>query len=545
MGVFRCSSKINERKSELLISLITGSINDIDRVGKELPADALEKIKKKIILYDTTQTEFINESYEKKVIRIQGLAGTGKTELLLRRMVELYTQDKDSKIAFTCFNKVLAADIEKRIPEFFNFMKVDEQILWQERLFVMSSWGSNSQKYSGMYRFICYNYNVPFFTYGHYSFDYLCNKTLEELNGQKDFEPFFDYMLVDECQDFPESFFKLCEKVTRKKIYLAGDIFQNIFDNGQANKTEPDFLLNKCYRTDPKTLMFAHSLSLGLMETPHLGWLDDEAWQACGYQIEKHNNEYTFSRQPIKRFEDLKEENIKSIELIVDDSDNYIKKIIEIIKSIKKRYKSLLPGDIGIVFLENQNENYNLMDRLQLEIQRQLSFRVVKGYESKRKYENAVFISNRNNIKGLEFPFMICVATAPLKRNFIMRNALYMLLTRSFITSYLLLSDKNAEENIIQYNKTLEEITASERMTFAVPTDEEKKQMEKYNLNVTQANKSLEEILEEKLKERKGDSKLTEKALEMAKIALRGSDYSADDIEVIVEGVLNTLDTLK
>lgn len=320
MHIFKCVDELNERKSELLISLITGSINDIDRIGEELPTDALEKIKKKIILYDTTQTEFINENYEKKVIRIQGLAGTGKTELLLRRMVELYTQDKESKIAFTCFNKVLAADIEKRIPDFFNFMKVEEQILWHERLFVMSSWGSKGQVYSGMYRFICNKYSVPFFAFGQYTFDYLCSKTLEHLNNMRNFEPAFDYMLVDECQDFPESFFKLCEKITRKKLYLAGDIFQNIFDNEQTNKIEPDFLLNKCYRTDPKTLMFAHSLSLGLMERPQLGWLEDDAWEACGYLIDKLNSDYVFSRQPIQRFEDLKEENIKSIELIVDDT---------------------------------------------------------------------------------------------------------------------------------------------------------------------------------------------------------------------------------
>lgn len=545
MRIFRCTDNLNERKSELLISLITGSINDIDRIGAELPTNVLEKIKKKIILYDTTQTEFINESCEKKVIRIQGLAGTGKTELLLRRMVELYTQDKESKIAFTCFNKVLAADIEKRIPEFFNFMKVEEQILWKERLFVMSSWGSNSYAYSGMYRFICGHYNIPFFPFGQYSFDTLCQRTLEALKNKENFKPVFDYMLVDECQDFPESFFDLCEKVTSKKIYLAGDIFQNIFDNEQANKAEPDFLLNKCYRTDPKTLMFAHSLSLGLMETPQLGWLDDDAWKASGYQFEKSGNSYIFSRQPIKRFEDLKDENVKSIELIVEDTENYIKTIIEIVKGIKKKYKSLSPSDIGIVFLENQNENYTLMDKLKYEIQNQLSLRVIKGYELKRKYEGAVFISNCNNIKGLEFPFMICVATSPLNKNLTRRNSLYMLLTRSFITSYLLLSDKNSVENISKYKKTLNEITSTEKMTFAEPSDEEKAQMKKYILSVTRANKTLEQILEEKIKERNVDPKLAEKALGMAKIALRESDYSNEDIEIIIDSILSALVAIK
>ena len=40
--------------------------------------------------------------------------------------------------------------------------------------------------------------------------------------------------------------------VTRKKIYVAGDIFQSIFNIENLEKVNADFLLNKCYRTDPK-----------------------------------------------------------------------------------------------------------------------------------------------------------------------------------------------------------------------------------------------------------------------------------------------------
>ena len=79
-----------KRKSELLISLITGCINDINRVGILQPTSLLEQVKKKIILFDAEQTRFIYRDFPiKKIISVQGLSGTGKTELLLHKLKDL------------------------------------------------------------------------------------------------------------------------------------------------------------------------------------------------------------------------------------------------------------------------------------------------------------------------------------------------------------------------------------------------------------------------------------------------------------------------
>ena len=112
------------RKGEFLISLLTGSINDVQKTGIEYPETILEKIKRKIVLFDGDQTRFIYDEPHEKRITIQGLAGTGKTELLLHKIKEIYTQNDDVKIVFTCHNKILAENLRSRIPEFFNFMKV-------------------------------------------------------------------------------------------------------------------------------------------------------------------------------------------------------------------------------------------------------------------------------------------------------------------------------------------------------------------------------------------------------------------------------------
>ncbi len=63
-----------KRKSELLISLLTGSINDIDSIKDEVPQTILDKIKRKIVLFDGDQTRFIYQQMSQKRINIQGLS---------------------------------------------------------------------------------------------------------------------------------------------------------------------------------------------------------------------------------------------------------------------------------------------------------------------------------------------------------------------------------------------------------------------------------------------------------------------------------------
>ena len=280
-----------KRKANLIISLLIGSINDIERVKSDkLAANPLERIKQKIVLFDTDQTKFIYKPIKKDKIIIQGLSGTGKTELLLHKLRELYLSDSKSKIMFTCFNEILADSLRKRVPEFFDFMQVKEQIKWEDRLWVTRGWGNRNNKNSGAYRLITSHYGLNFYSYSrHTTFKDICQKAIEELKQVPldEFEHLFDYMLIDESQDFSDSFFELCKMVTKEQVFIAGDIFQNIFDEKIMGEIKPDFLLNKCYRTDPRTLMFAHSLGMGLFEDKRINWLQDEEWEVCGYIVGK------------------------------------------------------------------------------------------------------------------------------------------------------------------------------------------------------------------------------------------------------------------
>lgn len=480
MDSIRLNSPELKRKCELLISLLTGSINDIEKVKGSVPDTVLDKVKRKILLFDGDQTRFVYQEPEQKRVTIQGLSGTGKTELLLHKLKEIYVANSDCKVAFTCHNKILADSLRRRIPDFFNFMKVEEQIKWNDRLWCVSAWGSQYNRFLGIYSYLTQFYDIPFYRYNYSTtFDVVCKKAIEELKSKGEVEYAYDYMLIDESQDFPDSFFELCEMVTRHTVYIAGDIFQSIFDDKIISEINPTFLLSKCYRTDPKTLMFAHALGMGLFETPKLRWLEDKEWEACGYIVEKNANFYELSREPLRRFEDLEQEGFESTELVKTNKDlneDAAQKIIEIIKKIQLENPSVTVNDIGIIFIDNSKNTYRSADQLEIMIPKEFGWQVNKAYESKEKIPDELFVSNKNNVKGLEFPFVICV-TKTITDSRTYRNALYMMLTRSFLRTYLLISKDSNGKLADQIEDGLRNIQDDGVLRVIPPSEEEKRKI--------------------------------------------------------------------
>lgn len=472
------TDETDKKKIDLLISLFIGSINDIDRVKESVPTTTLDKVKQKIQLFDGDQTRFVYQKPDKKKIRIQGLSGTGKTELLLHKLKDLYVSDSSSKIFFTCHNKILADSLRKRIPSFFNFMKVEQQIEWEKRLWCTNAWGSGGLPNSGAYRYICAFYGIPFLSWNYQmTFSKACKYAIEEIKTKyKEGEiPFaFTYMFIDESQDFDENFFELCELVTEKNVYIAGDIFQSIFDENISSSIQPDFLLGKCYRTDPKTLMFAHALGMGLFEQNKLRWLEEKEWKDCGYLVETDKENFILSREPLRRFEDL-EDDFESIG-IVEIEKNYSDTVIQLIKKIQEENSTVLPDDIGIILLDQDKEIYKLADAIEMKIQMKLNWAVNKAYETKEKQPNTILISNKNNVKGLEFPFIICITKA-IRNSSSYRNSLYTMLTRSFIKSYLLIPDNNRSGLTQGMKIGLKEIVLNKRMVIQEPSEDEKKKI--------------------------------------------------------------------
>lgn len=490
-----------KRKVDLIISLITGSINDINTVGKEVPKTLLEKIRQKIILFDGDQTRFIYEELHQDIVKVQGLAGTGKTELLLHRLKELYTENDTNKIAFTCHNIALANKLRSRVPEFFDFMKVDEQIKWKERLWVFHGWGS--QKYLenlGLYSMICSIYKLPFYTAGDGSFQRACERSLSylkilEKNGTE-IKPYFDYILIDEAQDFPDEFIELCKRATSKTLYLAGDIFQDIFEM-QELASEPDFSLNKVYRTHPKNLMFAHAVGMGLFEIPTITWLDKSGWEACGYLTSNEGRNYKLTREAILRFQELEMDGLEYTKII--QTSEIMESILSTISEIIDTHSDVLPDDIAVIFTKERlsRYDYDFITRLQANIFERFNWDSSVTYKDKKVEKGKVTISNKNNIKGLEFPFVICVAHHQITRKFTERNTLYMSLTRSFLTSYLIIQEENNREIIEIFKKGLETIKSTNAINTLEPTEQEKALQKKLLSDIKKPKKSQYEVLHE------------------------------------------------
>jgi superfamily I DNA and RNA helicase len=522
----RLNSPELERISELLISLLIGSINDINKVGATVPETILEKVKRNIILFDGEQTRFIYKEFNKKSVAIQGLSGTGKTELLLHKLKEIYTKDEKSKIFFTCHNIALANNLKDRIPNFFNFMRVEKQIEWNKRLWVSHAWGSRNNPNSGLYSYLCDFYNVNFsrFSYHGTGYEQIFAQILEVVNSidEKDFKFAFDYILIDESQDFPNVFFELCEKIAKNNVYIAGDIFQDIYENTNNTELEVDIVLNRCYRTDPRTLMFAHSVGIGLFEKKKLNWFGDYYWNALGYSIERLENRIIrLYREPIRRFEDLKNEDFESV--IVGESTHH-SNVIKIIKELQKTHKEIKPDDIAIILLEENRQNiFNYIDGLSYAINSELKWEVNRAYENQRKIPNSLYISNINNVKGLEFPFVICI-TASIKNTYKDRNVLYTMLTRSFIQSYLLITD---EKGIEANKEGLKIINEHNYIQTIEPNDKEKKEIENKLKKFIQNNVNVS--FEDFIKEIFNDLKIPIKSRKKLTEALLNTDFDKFD----------------
>lgn len=533
-----------QRKINLLAGLAVGSINTSENINFEVPASYLDSIKQKITLYDGDQTRFLFSSTDKDKnrITIQGLAGTGKTELLLHKLRNYFNEGK--KVVFTCYSQVLENSIRKRVPDFFDRMKVNTQIKWNQNLWVMRGWGSRYDSNSGVYTYICNELGLSFYNYSeNNNFDDVCSMALTEMEsifGSLDNIPkLFDYILIDESQDFSESFFKLCEVVTSESIIMAGDTFQTIV--GEVPEViSTDYVLNRCYRTDNRTLMFSHAVGLGLFENTKINWFKDEEWELFGYRILKKEkkdevnlHQYTFTREPIHRIETNSVGNKnKFAEIINSSNDSLMDDIIKVIDEIRTNNSTVEARDIGIIFIQPNKSTYNFIDRLSVEINIKYKWNTIKGYETKDTEGNSLFITNDYNIKGLEFPFIICVLTNRITNNVKARNTLYMGMTRSFISSILIL--KNEESLAETWEKGLEQISSTNSLIVDEPDSDHIIGEKTIIQSLESDNRTLDKVCDEIF-----DNLFIpinkQPNLKQAVIALLGDDWTEEKVSNIIQ----------
>jgi superfamily I DNA and RNA helicase len=171
------------------------------------------------------------------------------------------------------------------------------------RLQVLHGWGGESV--SGFYYQATKRFGQPFLNYTQASrespsrpFAYACSLLLQ--NGAVN--ETFDYVFVDEAQDFPPEFMQLALRMSSdEKLVIAYDAFQTIFDVevptaaslfGLDKTNEPDvnfdedIILHKCYRNPREILVCAHAIGFGLYGPKIVQMLESkEHWNDLGYEV--------------------------------------------------------------------------------------------------------------------------------------------------------------------------------------------------------------------------------------------------------------------
>ncbi|UXZ04385.1 hypothetical protein [Moraxella nasicaprae] len=72
-------------------------------------------------------------------------------------------------------------------------------------------------------------------------------------------------------------------------------------------------------------------------------------------------NEYILTREPVRRFEDVEDENL-GVKIETVTLNNDVDSIIKIIENLKSKYETISPDDIAIIILPEKHMANNLYD---------------------------------------------------------------------------------------------------------------------------------------------------------------------------------------
>ena len=162
------------------------------------------------------------------VQRIRGLAGSGKTIVLARKVAYLHAKNPDWKIAVTFNTRSLKKQFENLITSF--VYEQTNELPNFEKIKIIHAWGSPSME--GVYYNAALSTNSKYFDFrsaknyrkstDQNEFDFACKALLDH---QHSFSPLYDLILIDEAQDFThrsvdlDSWHKGCDPTSNNSIF--------------------------------------------------------------------------------------------------------------------------------------------------------------------------------------------------------------------------------------------------------------------------------------------------------------------------------------
>lgn len=337
--------------------------------------------------------------------RIRGLAGSGKTVVLALKAAYLHFMKPEADIAVTFYSRALYQQFRSLIQEF--YQQYSQGKVDFDKVHIMHAWGTLHEP--GMYSKVAVKIDANIYTYkralsdfGEFNaFNGVCKDVLMRLN-MKDIDnlEMYDYILIDEAQDFPPSFFLLVYKLfksSEKRIVYAYDELQtlnkssmppleqmfgtdesgkslvDISNDDDLSKPRTDIVLPICYRNSRWALTIAHALGFGIyrnVEQPLVQFFEDlDVWKEIGYEKTGGTLEFDH-RVKLKRkndaspqyFEDLL--NPQDAVFVHQPFSEKSEEYNWLTKQIKKNIEEdeLDPDDILVIFPDTRNSYKNYED---------------------------------------------------------------------------------------------------------------------------------------------------------------------------------------
>lgn len=496
-------------------------------VEKEYSLGAkIKQIEKEVANLDEWQKKAAFEIPD-NIQRIRGLAGSGKTVVLALKAAYLHSQDPELDIAVTFYTRSLGQQFKDMINNFYREY-TDEEIDYN-KLHIIHAWGSNYER--GIYSEVCSNLSIVPSNYSNAKLKYGQKRAFDGIIKEvlplvdENYTNKYDYILIDEAQDMPASFFRLCYKLAKnpKRIVFAYDELQNLSDDqmpslkemfgvdssgeplvdltNEENKPRRDIVLPICYRNTKWALTIAHALGFGIYRHDLIQFFNDlDLWKDIGYYVKEgvltYESQVTLERStessPLYFNNLLTPESAVEFSPIFDSrEDEYIWVANNIQKNIEE--DELDPDDILVIFpdvINSKQDYFNFRDHL---LRRNISSNLAGITTDKDTFKtlDAITCSSIYRAKGNEAPMVyviqsdFCAEGSELIK---LRNILFTAITRS--RAWVKLSGLGSRMQLIkdEYSRCVDnEYT----LKFSVPSPDKIKELRKIHRELSNEEKSL------------------------------------------------------
>lgn len=282
--------------------------------------DKLKRLEAAIATLDNRQSKAVIETVE-GVQRIRGLAGSGKTIVLALKAAYLHAQHPEWRIAVTFNTRSLKGYFHRLINNFV-LEQTHEEPDW-ECLRIVNAWGAPGRSdRDGIYYEFCRVHDIQYLDFGSAKQSFGTDKAFAEacalaISQSRENKQIYDAILVDEAQDSPPAFLRLCYEMLNapKRLVYAYDEMQSLtgeslpspeeifgsnidgspkvqFDRASNGRPRQDIILEKCYRNSRPVLVTAHALGFGIYResqgeggTGLIQMFDQpQLWEEIGYQ---------------------------------------------------------------------------------------------------------------------------------------------------------------------------------------------------------------------------------------------------------------------